>query len=105
MKPRKQTALETRVNAAEIAANRPHPEHMSNGDELRFRRVYDTPKVEHEITNPAPSYIANFTKGLPHNTANGYILDPRDFQAFIRAIYLHAVPRRLWPRHQDRREP
>lgn len=81
---RKQQSLDIRRSAAELSASRPHPDHRGNGDELRFR-------FEH-IANPAdprrgnaPSYVANFTKCLPHDE-DGFLLDPSDYDAWLSAI-------------------
>ena len=71
---RRQEALRVRQSAAQLAADRPHPRHVANGDEQKFRR------------QGAPSYLASFTKGLAHEEATGLIKDPSDFQQFVRAI-------------------
>ncbi len=56
---RKKMALEARISAAELAATRNHPDHISNGNELKFRHG--------KSQNYAPSYLASFTKGIPHD--------------------------------------
>lgn len=71
---RQQQALEVRRIAAEMAAARPHPRHPSNGDELRYRR-----------TDGRPSYVASFTKCLPHD-ADGFVTDPLDYADWVRSI-------------------
>src|SRR5919106_728025 len=71
---RQQQSLETRRSAADLAASRPHPRHYSNGDEQRLRRE-----------DGKPSYAANFTKCLPHD-AHGFLMDPRDYEEWVRAI-------------------
>ncbi|MEO1401434.1 MAG: vanadium-dependent haloperoxidase [Cyanobacteria bacterium J06635_1] len=73
MRDRRLAALNIRREAAEVAANREHPPHVNNGEELSYR-------VEGK-----PSHIANFTKGLPH-ADNGLLSDPDDYQQFLRAI-------------------
>ncbi|MEM8809761.1 MAG: bromoperoxidase, partial [Cyanobacteria bacterium P01_G01_bin.38] len=73
MRDRRLAALNIRREAAEVAANREHPPHVNNGEELRYR-------VEGE-----PSHIANFTKGLPHDD-KGLLSNPDDYQQFVRAI-------------------
>lgn len=77
-RPRNKLALEARIAAAEMAANRDHPDHISNGDELKFR---------HDQTNNyAPNYLASFTKGIPHDYDTGLIINPGDFQKFVTGI-------------------
>lgn len=72
---RRKKALSVRVCAAELAADRVHPTHLSNGDEQKYRDEHGK-----------PNYLMSFTKGLPHNSHNGLILNPNDFQQFVRAI-------------------
>lgn len=74
MRTRRHRSLEIRQEAADLAASRPHPAHRSNGDEQRYRRE-----------DGAPSYAGNFTKCLPHD-ADGFLLDPRDYEEWVRAI-------------------
>ena len=71
-------ALEARISAAYVAENRDHPDHIANGDELKFR--HDQSK------NYAPSYLASFTKGIPHDYDTGLISNPGDFQKFVTGI-------------------
>lgn len=73
---RRRAAQDTRSNAAELAASRPHPRHRSNAEELRYRRP----------ESRDPSYIASFTKGLPHDPATGLLLNPPDFRRFVLGI-------------------
>ncbi|MHC4377661.1 MAG: vanadium-dependent haloperoxidase, partial [Planctomycetota bacterium] len=73
---RRQAALAVRRSAAELAAARPHPEHVANGDEQRFR----------DCGSPRPSYLASFTKGLCHNPKTGLVENPDHFQQFVRGI-------------------
>lgn len=74
MTSRRQQALEIRRSAAELAAFRPHPVHRNNGEEHR-----------HRFEDGRPSYIANFTKCLPHDN-DGFLIDPADYDAWVRAI-------------------
>jgi len=54
---RKTDAFDNRVQAATIAKNRPDVMHMNNNEEIDF-----------------PNHIANFSKGLPHNSATGEVV-------------------------------
>lgn len=80
MMSRRQQAQQIRNNAAEIAANRPHPIHKSNGEEYKYRR----PKRDGKGNEP--SYIANFTKGLPHHPDTGLLLNSADYDQFVLGI-------------------
>jgi len=72
---RQQRALDLRIAAAQLASHHddapaetciwPRP------DEARFR---------------TQSYLASFTKGLPHNIHSGLLQNPRDYEAFCSAI-------------------
>lgn len=84
MQSRKQQSLSVRQAAAELAADRPHPRHFSNGDESRFRFEDITSDTDPRANN-APSYIGNFTKSLPHDN-DGFLLNPSDYDAWLRAI-------------------
>ncbi|MEL7059753.1 MAG: vanadium-dependent haloperoxidase [Acidobacteriota bacterium] len=59
MESRKQQALDVRRAAAELAHDRSHPHHCNNGEEFLYRRKDDDKRP--------PSYVASFTKGLPHD--------------------------------------
>lgn len=72
---RRQDAFDIRVLAASLARDRTHPPHISNEDEISFRG----PSTE-------PSYIASFTKGLPHLRETGLLASPRAFRLFVRSI-------------------
>lgn len=72
---RREEALKVRNSAANLAANRPHPRHVENGDEQKFRNA-----------SGMPSYLANFTKGLPHDYDTGLVASPADYEQFVRAI-------------------
>ena len=67
-------ARERRIAAAEHAASRPLPDHVSNGDEQRLRD-----------SSGRPTYAAVFTKCLPHGP-DGFLLDPTDFSEWVRSI-------------------
>jgi len=54
---RKTEAFDNRVQAATIAKNRPDVMHMNNNEEINF-----------------PNHIANFSKGLPHNSTTGEVV-------------------------------
>ena len=68
MTDRRQESYAVRVEAAELARSREHPDHKANGDEQRYE-----------------GYMS-FTKGLPHNPDTGLLHDPQDFVEFRRAI-------------------
>ncbi len=80
---RKHDAQTIRATAAEIAESRPHPRHIANGDEHKFRRtISDRCGDQRSI----PSYLASFTKGMPHNHQTGLISNHEDFQNFVKGI-------------------
>lgn len=66
-KSRCRQALKLRVNAAQTASERPCLEHPNNGNLERF-----------------PNGIANYTKGLPHNSIG--VVEPRAYQSLQRAL-------------------
>ncbi len=96
---RRKTALERRQLAAQMAHDRPHPRHLSNSEEQRFRHKEDSEiakchkdhhkgkitDVEIELKGK-PSYLMSFTKGMPHNFDSGLLNNPLNYQYFIRAI-------------------
>ena len=79
MQTRPTAARDIRREAAELAFLRPHPTPINNGEEAAY-------------TNPAPggglSYIANYSKGLPHFNAGNNIgqVDPAAYRAMLRAL-------------------
>lgn len=81
---RRQEALKVRMSAADLAFNRPHPRHLTNGDEQKFRRN-NKEKCEKDQKN-VPSYLTTFTKGMPHDYETGLVSNPTDVQNFIKAI-------------------
>ncbi len=68
---RKNESRKVRVAAADMAFERSHPRHQSNGDEQRYASSH---------------YPMNFTKGLDHDPVTGLIKDPRSFESFRKAI-------------------
>jgi hypothetical protein len=65
---RKNQAFDYRVQAATIAKNRPDIMHMNNNEEIDL-----------------PNHIANFSKGLSHNTATGEV-DPGAYATYETAL-------------------
>ena len=83
MDSRKKRALEGRIAAAKLAYDRPHPEHIANGDELKYRFEHNDDLPERQ---GRASHIANYTKGLPHHPSDGLVCNPADYQKFIQGI-------------------
>jgi len=75
MSDRRLEALRIRRDAAELASQRFHPEHVSSHEELRYRDGQNR-----------PTHIANFTKGLPHDPKTGFLVAADDYQRFVRGI-------------------
>ena len=71
MSDRRQESYAFRLEAAELARSRQHPQHQANGDEQRYA---------------GDQYFMSFTKGLPHNPESGLLEDTKDFVEFRRAI-------------------
>lgn len=68
MSTRQQQSRNLRRAAADLAADRPHPRHANNGEEFLYRDYHpDNPSENH------PTYLASFTKGLPHNVKTGLV--------------------------------
>ncbi|MDJ0694677.1 vanadium-dependent haloperoxidase [Mastigocoleus sp. MO_188.B34] len=88
MTDRKFRAREIRRQAAEVAFERKHPEHISNGEEFKYRIVNEENNCKGEVTrkNNKPSHIANFTKGLPHDVNTGLLVSSDDYQQFVAGI-------------------
>ena len=89
---RRDEARERRQDAATAAYHRPHPNHLNNGDEQKFRHDEDT-ATTHKNNNTdlaniedKPSYMMSFTKGMPHDENTGLVSDPANFQQFVKAI-------------------
>ena len=70
-KDRRKTAYRVRVEAADLAYHRHHPQHVANPDEGRYAAAH---------------YPMSFTKGLEHDDALGIVKDPAHFEAFRHAI-------------------
>ena len=51
---RKQQSLDVRIAAANLAFNRPHPPHIANGDEQKFREDFPRESGEKECRNVDP---------------------------------------------------
>lgn len=68
---RQVTAKQVRETASQMAYDRVHPVHQSNGDEQRYATA---------------NYAMSFTKGLEHSSQNGLIQNANDFKAFRAAI-------------------
>lgn len=68
---RNESSQAVRESAARMAADRPHPHHLSNGDEERYS---------------AEQYAMSFSKGLDHCEETGLVKSAEDFRAFRRAI-------------------
>lgn len=75
---RRGQAQSVRDEAAQVAADRPHPRHHSNNEEFEYRDV--------SKDGTPPTYIANFTKGLPHNVRSGLVQNPYDYKLFLQGI-------------------
>ena len=63
---RRQQAFDTRVQAAAIALNRPHPAHVNNGEECDY------------------PYVANYSKGLQHDAVGDVV--PASYQSLLTAL-------------------
>ncbi len=99
---RRTSAWNKRNEANQLANQRPHPRHLNNGDEFKFRykddealechtdelsEWYDQHKTVKVVDlKGLPSYLMAFTKGMPHNFVTGLLLNPQYFQYFLRAI-------------------
>ncbi|MEM8831463.1 MAG: vanadium-dependent haloperoxidase, partial [Cyanobacteria bacterium P01_G01_bin.19] len=68
---RRQESYAIRLEAAELARSRNHPDHKANGEEQKYA---------------GDKYFMSFTKGLPHNPDTGLLEDALDFVEFRRAI-------------------
>ena len=64
---RRRSALDVRVEAAEVAAARPHPEHMNNNDEVNYG-----------------SFIGNYSKSLKRDSLGDP--DPKSYGTLLRAL-------------------
>jgi hypothetical protein len=68
---RREKSYRVRVDAAEMARARTHPEHIANGDEARYASA---------------RYAMSFTKGLAHDPVLGVVGNSGDFEAFRACI-------------------
>jgi hypothetical protein len=83
---RRTEARELREEAAELAFLRPHLDHVSNGEEAQYRRpLPPPPPAKNPENNGELSYIANYSKGLPHNHLGE--VNQRDYRSLLRALY------------------
>ena len=73
VRPRRTEAYEVREEAAELAYLRPHRRHENNGEESLYRNGQNR-----------LNYIANYSKGLPHN--NDGEVDPDAYRTLLRAL-------------------
>lgn len=71
MSDRRQESYAVRLEAAELARSRNHPDHKANGEEQKYA---------------GDKYFMSFTKGLPHDPTTGLLEAPLDFVEFRRAI-------------------
>jgi hypothetical protein len=71
---RRSDARRFRDEAAALAAARPHPDQVSNGEELDYVRP-----------NGQLSYVANYSKALPHNQFGE--VNPAAYRSLLRALY------------------
>ena len=69
-----------RVAAAALAKARGPVTHVANGEEFEYRAPGGKPTADR------PSHIANFTKGLPHDTETGLLLKEADYELFVKGI-------------------
>lgn len=83
MSKRRESAYATRQLANETAKSRPHPKHISNDDEQKYRAGV---KDKFGKVSDKPSQLMSFTKGLPHDYDTGLISNADDFQYFLRAV-------------------
>lgn len=75
---RKSRAQSIRNQAAQVAADRPHPRHVNNKEEFEYRDV--------EKKGTPATHVANYTKGLPHDVDSGLLLNPFDYKLFVQGI-------------------
>ena len=77
-------ALFVRRKAALRAFWRNHPIHRANGEESLYRFGTEGDIPDRRRGNF--SHIANYTKGLPHDSKDGLIYEPEHFQRLVRGI-------------------
>ena len=77
---RRQQAHNVRIEAANVARDRVHPEHVASGDEFKFR------KINSESGKNEPSLLVSFTKGMPHDPDTGLVKNADAFLQFVKAV-------------------
>lgn len=80
MAARREESFDVRVSAARLAKSKSHPMHKTSRDEVRYRYPSSHPHAGR------PSFLASFTKGLPHDPATGLLVSPSAFSRFVRAV-------------------
>jgi hypothetical protein len=75
---RRTEAKKIRDEATDTAFSRPHPDHISNGEESQYRRPLPP------ISNGELSYVANYSKALPHNGLGEVV--PSAYRGLLRAL-------------------
>jgi hypothetical protein len=80
---RRTEARELREEVAESAFLRPHLDHNNNGEEAEYRRPFPPPPPPDN--NGGLSYIANYSKALPHNPFGE--VDQEAYRGLLRALY------------------
>ncbi|WP_273445542.1 vanadium-dependent haloperoxidase [Neolewinella agarilytica] len=83
---RRHNSHTVRSQATQMARDRVHPPQLENSDEQRFRHCAATTATHGLDKEGLPSYLASFTKGLPHHPDTGLIDNPDHYQLFVRAI-------------------
>jgi hypothetical protein len=73
---RRLAALGIRQQAAELAAERPHPVDDNNSDEVNYNQT--------DVITDDPPYIGNFSKGLRHDDVGDP--DPVSYGSMLRAL-------------------
>jgi hypothetical protein len=73
---RRLAALGIRQQAAELAAERPHPVDDNNGDEVNYNQA--------DVVTGDPAFIGNYSKGLRHDDVGDP--DPVSYGSLLRAL-------------------
>ena len=84
MKNRRQNSHDIRTAAADLAFGRGYVQQHSNEDEAKYRRSEITSPIGSRL-NGAPSYAANFTKCMPHDPKTGLLINPHDYEDWVKA--------------------
>ena len=77
---RRTLSRKIRDQAAEIAFQRPYPDHPTNGEETGYRNLDSTSPDYNRL-----DYIANYSKGLHHDPTTGDV-KREDYEALLKAI-------------------